>query len=87
MKLILLSFLMFTSTLTFASTSISTTELIETLEDSLTFSGYVEIDTVTKASIYTVVEFHVGAYGDERPTSCVFKYDKLISCKDGWFKF
>lgn len=65
----------------------SNAKLIETLEDSLTFSGYVEIDTVTKTSVYTVVEFYVGAYGEERPTSCVLKYDKLVSCKDDWFKF
>ncbi|GEM_PF-4529155 len=82
MKFVLLTLLLLTSNLTLASNQ----ELVEKLENSLTFSGYVEVENVTKASIYTVVEFYVGAYGEERFTSCVLKYDKLISCKDDWFK-
>ena len=61
------------------------TSLQETLESKLTFSGAVDIEAVTTIDAYSVVEFYVSAYGEERLTSCVFRYDVLKDCKDNWF--
>lgn len=84
MKSIFLSLLLLTSSLSFALTD---EQLINTLEDALRFQGYVEIESVTQDGELTNVEFYVGSYGEERLTSCVLKNDKLVSCKDNWFKF
>ena len=84
MKSLFMGALLCVSSFSFANTEAT---LTETLETALRFDGYVEISEITKADAYTVVEFYVGSYGDERPTTCVFKYDKLIDCKDNWFKY
>lgn len=82
MKSILFTFLLLTA----SGANASTSSLVETLESSLSFKGYVEIEKVTEIGVYTVVDFYVGAYGEERLTSCVLKNDKLVDCKDNWFK-
>lgn len=81
MKNTFLSILFLLSINSFASNS----QLINTLENALSFQGYVEIDKVTNVGEYTIVELYVGAYGEERPTKCILKNDILLDCTDNWF--
>ena len=79
--------LLITSLMTLSATSMALTQMqaVETLESKLSFSGYVEVNEITTKGAYSIVEFYVGSYGEERLTSCVFKYDQVIDCKDNWF--
>lgn len=82
MKALITSAIVSLSPFTFANTE---AQLIETLESHLRFSGYVEIEKVTIVDAYSIVEFYVGSYGEERATTCVLRYEKLVDCKDNWF--
>ncbi len=83
MKSLLLSVLFLTSSFSFAA---SDKQLIDILENALRFEGYVVLDEVKENGEYAEVDFYVGAYGEERFTSCLLRNDQLVSCKDNWFK-
>ncbi|MGI4993511.1 hypothetical protein ACRXCV_12815 [Halobacteriovorax sp. GFR7] len=83
MKSLLLAVLFLTPSFSFAA---SENQLINTLENALRFEGYVVLDQVKENGEYTEVDFYVGAYGEERFTSCLLRNDQLVSCKDNWFK-
>ncbi len=68
------------------SMALTEEQVVETLEAKLLFSGYVEVSEMKTSGYYTIVEFYVGSYGEERLTECVFKNDQLLDCKDNWFK-
>ncbi len=83
MKSIIAAIALTLSTLTCANQE---AQFTQTLESQLRFSGYVEIIKITTADDYSIVELYVGSYGEERPTTCVFKYEKLMDCKADWFE-
>lgn len=83
MKKIIMAICLLTSSMSLATSEV---KLVEILESALRFDGYVEIAKVSKLGSYTIVDFYVGAYGEERPTQCILKDESLLECKDNWFK-